>query len=56
MSNKIGPREAQLRAMREGKQQKVVISKEAFEALRKAKAKGIGKVVNMKSSGVRRGK
>jgi hypothetical protein len=55
---KMGPREAELRAMREAraaeadrsaKEQRVKENKAKLDAVSKIKAKGIGKVVNLKA-------
>ena len=51
---KMGPREAELRAMREARaaqeEKRLKASKAQIDALTKFKAKGVGKVVNLKAS------
>ena len=53
MSKPMGPREAELRAMREARateaEQRTKANKNKIDKLTKFKAKGIGKVVNLKS-------
>jgi hypothetical protein len=54
---KMGPREAELRAMREAREQKRVIANKAqIDALTKFKMKGVGSLKNIKASGKRGGR